>query len=136
VLTVTEFGLLRTLAGFPGKVYTREELMEKGYAYDNVVSGRTIDSHVRRLRQKFATVGGEPIETVHGLGYQVGPCAGWAPPAPHTHHPSDRDPGHPRAAGRRDRGAAPVRERADPRDRGAAAAAGLARAGDVPRRLP
>jgi len=75
VLTVTEFGLLRTLAGFPGKVYTREELMEKGYAYDNVVSGRTIDSHVRRLRQKFAAVGGEPIETVHGLGYKVGPCA-------------------------------------------------------------
>jgi two-component system OmpR family response regulator len=74
VLTVTEFGLLRTLAGFPGKVYTREELMERGYAYDNVVSGRTIDSHIRRLRQKFAVAGGEPIETVHGLGYRVGPC--------------------------------------------------------------
>jgi two-component system OmpR family response regulator len=75
VLTVTEFGLLRTLVRFPGKVYTREELMEGGYAYDNVVSGRTIDSHVRRLRQKFAAAGGEPIETVHGLGYKVGPCA-------------------------------------------------------------
>jgi two-component system OmpR family response regulator len=75
VLTVTEFGLLRTLAGFPGKVYTREELMERGYAYDNVVSGRTIDSHIRRLRQKFAVAGGEPIETVHGLGYKVGSCA-------------------------------------------------------------
>jgi two-component system OmpR family response regulator len=75
VLTVTEFGLLRTLVRHPGKVYTREELMEGGYAYDNVVSGRTIDSHVRRLRQKFAATGGEPIETVHGLGYKVGPCA-------------------------------------------------------------
>ena len=75
VLTATEFGLLRTLAGFPGKVYTREELMGRAYAYDNVVSGRTIDSHIRRVRQKFAGVGGEPIETVHGLGYKVGPCA-------------------------------------------------------------
>ena len=74
VLTVTEFGILRTLVGFPGKVYTREELMEGGYAYDNVVSGRTIDSHVRRLRQKFAAVGGQPIDTVHGLGYKVTPC--------------------------------------------------------------
>ena len=74
VLTVTEFGILRTLIGFPGKVYTREELMEGGYAYDNVVSGRTIDSHVRRLRQKFAAVGGQPIDTVHGLGYKVTPC--------------------------------------------------------------
>jgi len=75
VLTATEFGLLRTLAGFPGKVYTREELMERAYAYDNVVSGRTIDSHIRRVRRKFAAAGGEPIETVHGLGYKVGPCA-------------------------------------------------------------
>jgi two-component system OmpR family response regulator len=75
VLTATEFGLLRTLVGFPGKVYTRDELMDGGYAEDNVVSGRTIDSHIRRLRQKFAAEGGEPIETVHGLGYKVGPCA-------------------------------------------------------------
>lgn len=75
VLTVTEFGLLRTLVGYPGKVYTRDELMDGGYAYDNVVSGRTIDSHIRRLRRKFAEAGGEPIETVHGLGYKVGPCA-------------------------------------------------------------
>jgi two-component system, OmpR family, response regulator len=75
VLTATEFGLLRTLVGFPGKVYTRDELMDGGYAHDNVVSGRTIDSHIRRLRQKFAAAGGEPIETVHGLGYKVGPCA-------------------------------------------------------------
>jgi two-component system OmpR family response regulator len=74
VLTVTEFGLLRTLVGFPGKVYTRDELTDGGYAHDNVVSGRTIDSHIRRLRQKFAAAGGEPIETVHGLGYKIGPC--------------------------------------------------------------
>ena len=71
VLTVTEFGLLRTLIEYPGKVYRREELMERGYAYDNVVAGRTIDSHIRRIRRKLAAAGGDPIETVHGLGYKI-----------------------------------------------------------------
>ena len=71
VLTVTEFGLLRTLLGYPGKVYTREELMERGYAEDTIVAGRTIDSHIRRIRRKLAAAGGDPIETVHGLGYRI-----------------------------------------------------------------
>jgi two-component system OmpR family response regulator len=35
-----------------------------------VVSDRTVDSHVRHIRAKFAALGGEPIETVHGLGYR------------------------------------------------------------------
>ena len=74
VLTVTEFGLLRSLLEYPGKVYTREQLMERAYAYDNVVSGRTIDSHIRRVRSKLAAAGGDPIETVHGLGYKIGSC--------------------------------------------------------------
>ena len=77
VLTVTEFGLLRTLMRYPGKVYTRDELIEGAYAYDNVVTGRTIDSHVRRIRRKLSEAGGEdPIETVHGLGYKLGTCKG------------------------------------------------------------
>ncbi|MBI5568924.1 MAG: response regulator transcription factor [Desulfomonile tiedjei] len=74
VLTVTEFGILRTLIGFPGKVFTRDELMSGAYAFDNIVTDRTIDSHVRRVRKKFAEVGGSPIETVHGVGYRLGPC--------------------------------------------------------------
>jgi two-component system OmpR family response regulator len=74
VLTVTEFGLLRSLLEYPGKVYTREQLMERAYAYDNIVSGRTIDSHIRRVRGKLAAAGGDPIETVHGLGYKIGSC--------------------------------------------------------------
>jgi two-component system, OmpR family, response regulator len=70
VLTVTEFNLLTTLLRVPGKVFTRDELMDR--VYDGVVvSDRTIDSHVRRVRQKFAAVGGEVIETVHGLGYRL-----------------------------------------------------------------
>jgi two-component system, OmpR family, response regulator len=71
VLTVTEFGLLRSLLEFPGKVYTRDELMNGAYAYDNIVTDRTIDSHIRRIRKKLADAGGDPIETVHGAGYRI-----------------------------------------------------------------
>lgn len=73
-LTCTEFGILRTLLSYPGKVFSRDELISGGYAYDNVVSDRTIDSHVRRVRQKFAQVRVDPIETVHGIGYRLGQC--------------------------------------------------------------
>jgi two-component system OmpR family response regulator len=75
VLTVTEFNIVRTLLGFPGKVFTRDELMSGAYSSDTIVTDRTIDSHVRRVRKKLADVGGEPIETVHGLGYRLGPCS-------------------------------------------------------------
>jgi two-component system OmpR family response regulator len=73
-LTATEFGLLQALMTFPGKVYTREDLMRHAYPDGNIVSDRTIDSHVRRIRKKFADVGGEPIETALGLGYKLGEC--------------------------------------------------------------
>lgn len=74
VLTVTEFGLVHTLLGFPGKVFTRDELMSGAYSFDNIVTDRTIDSHIRRVRKKFAEVGGDPVETVHGVGYRLGEC--------------------------------------------------------------
>jgi two-component system OmpR family response regulator len=70
VLTVTELNLLAALLRAPGKAFTRDELMSRAYE-DAIVSDRTIDSHVRRIRQKFAAVGGEVIETVHGLGYRL-----------------------------------------------------------------
>ena len=74
VLTITEFGMIRTLLSYPGKVFTRDELISAAYTYDNVVTDRTIDSHIRRVRRKFADAGADPIETVHGLGYRLGPC--------------------------------------------------------------
>jgi two-component system OmpR family response regulator len=74
ILTATEFGLLRTLLAHPGKVYSRAELMA-GYAEETFVSDRTIDSHIRRLRKKFASAGAEPIETVHGFGYKIADCS-------------------------------------------------------------
>ena len=73
-LTPVEFGLLRSLLERPGAVLSRESLMESGYSDPTIVSGRTIDSHIRRLRRKFAEAGGDPIETVHGVGYRVGRC--------------------------------------------------------------
>ncbi len=73
-LTVTEFGMLRTLMRYPGKVYSRAELMAGAYDEQTIVSDRTIDSHITRVRRKFEQVGGAPIETVHGRGYKCGAC--------------------------------------------------------------
>ena len=74
VLTVTEFALLRTLAERPGKAFSRDTLMDGAYTLDRYVSDRTIDSHIRRVRAKFQAAGGEPVETVHGLGYKLASC--------------------------------------------------------------
>ena len=74
VLTLTEFGILRTLLERPGKVCTRDHLMNQAYELHKIVSDRTIDSHVRRVRSKFNALGADPIETVHGIGYKLGPC--------------------------------------------------------------
>ena len=71
-LTVTEFALLRTLLGMPGKVYTRGELVDRAWGIDHHITERTIDSHVRRVRRKLADAGGEDVvETVYGLGYRL-----------------------------------------------------------------
>lgn len=74
-LTAVEFGLVKTMLAHPGRVFSRENLMDTAYDEPTHVSGRTIDSHVRRIREKFAGAGGEPIETVRSVGYKVGDCA-------------------------------------------------------------
>jgi two-component system OmpR family response regulator len=73
VLTATEFGIMKTLLSYPGKVFSRDELMARMGECGVCVSDRTIDSHIRHIRDKFRTVGGEPIETVHGVGYKLAP---------------------------------------------------------------
>jgi two-component system OmpR family response regulator len=70
-LTATELGLLRALLSRPGKVFSRSELMDLAYEPGTVVSDRTIDSHMRRVRQKLASVGSDAIGTLVGLGYKV-----------------------------------------------------------------
>jgi len=74
VLSATELGILRTLMGRPGRVFSRDELMDRAYATSRVVSDRTIDSHIRRVRAKFAAIGAAPIETLPGFGYRLGRC--------------------------------------------------------------
>lgn len=74
-LTATEFGILRTLMTRPGRAVSRDALMDGAYAVERVVSDRTIDSHVRRVRAKFAALGAAPIETLPGFGYRLGGCA-------------------------------------------------------------
>jgi two-component system alkaline phosphatase synthesis response regulator PhoP len=62
-----EFELLSLLAAKPGKVFTREEILDKVWGEDVVVGDRTIDVHIRKLREK---IGDELIRTVKGIGYK------------------------------------------------------------------
>ena len=71
-LTVTEFAILHVLMRHPGRAYNREELTERAYGENHHISDRTLDSHIRRIRQKCREAGVDPIETVHGLGYRLG----------------------------------------------------------------
>lgn len=70
-LTATEFGALAALFERPGIVLSRGQLMQRAYAYDNHVTERTMDTHIRRIRAKFRPYGVDPIETVHGVGYKA-----------------------------------------------------------------
>ncbi|MDQ3037755.1 MAG: response regulator transcription factor [Myxococcota bacterium] len=70
-LTPTELGMLAALLERPGIVLSRGQLMKRAYAYDNLVTERTIDTHVRRIRAKFRVHGADPIATVHGVGYKA-----------------------------------------------------------------
>ncbi len=70
-LTATELTLVRSLMTTPGRVYTRNELVDKAWGYGHHITDRTVDSHVRRIRRKFERVGGDPIETVYGVGYRI-----------------------------------------------------------------
>lgn len=74
-LTATEFALVRTFLSAPERVFSRDQLMDLAYGGAVNVSDRTIDSHIRNLRGKYAKAGcKELIETLHGVGYKLGPC--------------------------------------------------------------
>lgn len=76
-LTVTEFGMLRALASAPGRVLSRDNLIDQLHGPGFAVTDRTIDSHIRNLRGKFAKAGcADLIETRAGLGYSIGNCGG------------------------------------------------------------
>ncbi len=74
-LTKTEFKLLVELASQPGKVFSREVLLERVWGYDYFGDGRLVDVHVRRLRTKVETDPASPryVVTSRGLGYKLQP---------------------------------------------------------------
>ena len=71
-LTAVEFELLKVLVSQPGRIYTREQLMDLMYRDQRVVSDRTVDSHVKKIRRKIAAVlpDREIVHSVYGLGYK------------------------------------------------------------------
>jgi two-component system response regulator BaeR len=71
-LTPVEFALLKTLAAHPGRVFSRDQLMNAMYSDYRVVSDRAVDTHIKNLRRKLADAGDgrEVIESVYGLGYR------------------------------------------------------------------
>ena len=68
-LTSTEFKLLKFLASHPGKVFTREQLLNQVWAEDSFIVDRAVDVHIRRLRQKLLTCS-DYIITIRGVGYR------------------------------------------------------------------
>jgi DNA-binding response OmpR family regulator len=74
-LTKTEFRLLCELAAHPGRVFSREILLERVWGYDYFGDGRLVDVHVRRLRGKIEDDPSNPrfVVTVRGLGYKLQP---------------------------------------------------------------
>ena len=70
VLPKKEFYLLYKLLSYPKKVFTRQELMDDIWGFDSEADERTVDVHIKRLREKFSGFGEFEIITVRGLGYK------------------------------------------------------------------
>ncbi|KPC54409.1 response regulator [Amantichitinum ursilacus] len=69
-LTQVEYRLLKTLAAEPGRIFSRDQLMDHLYLDRRIVTDRTVDSHVKNLRRKLGEVGEEWIKSVYGAGYR------------------------------------------------------------------
>ena len=68
-LTATEFRLLTVLAQRRGRVQSREQLLQDVWQYDNLIDTRTVDTHMRRLREKLGRAA-RYLDTVRGVGYR------------------------------------------------------------------
>ena len=78
-VTATEFQLLLLLAGQPSRVFSRDTIIDRLHGPGFAITDRTIDSHIRNLRAKFAALGAtDLIETRAGIGYRIGSCVGQA----------------------------------------------------------
>jgi two-component system phosphate regulon response regulator PhoB len=70
VLTALEFRLLKTFLERPGRVQTRETLLSDVWGIDADITTRTVDTHIKRLREKLGPAG-DVIETIRGVGYKL-----------------------------------------------------------------
>ena len=70
-LTLKEFRILEILCKKPGRVYTREDLLDRIWGTDYVGDTRTVDSHMARLRTKLGSWGDKHLMTIYGTGYKV-----------------------------------------------------------------
>lgn len=71
-LTLVEFRILQTLQQQPDRIFSRNELMDKAYTDNRIVSDRTIDSHIKKLRRKLESLGYETrVCSVYGAGYKL-----------------------------------------------------------------
>jgi two-component system, OmpR family, alkaline phosphatase synthesis response regulator PhoP len=76
-VTTKEFDLLAYLAGHPGRIFTRDQLLTRIWGYDYVGDGRTVDVHVSWLRSKLRSADGHNyFRTVRGVGYAFAPRGG------------------------------------------------------------
>lgn len=71
ILPQKEFMLLYKMASFPGKIFTRHQLMDEIWGYDNESDTHTVDVHIARLRDKFKNNSDFKIVTMRGVGYKV-----------------------------------------------------------------
>lgn len=71
-LTAIEFHLLALMKAEPGRIFSRQQLMDSAYNDHRIVSERTIDSHIKKLRKKLRDISEdqEPVQSVYGLGYR------------------------------------------------------------------
>jgi two-component system response regulator BaeR len=71
-LTAVEYHLLKVLVSRPGRIYSRDQLMDAMYRDERVVSDRTVDSHIKKIRKKISDVlpEREIIHSVYGVGYK------------------------------------------------------------------
>ncbi len=71
ILPQKEFMLLYKMASYPGKIFTRHQLMDEIWGYDNESDTHTVDVHIGRLREKFGDSRDFKIVTIRGVGYKV-----------------------------------------------------------------
>ncbi len=70
-LRLKEFHLLHKLLSYPGKIFTRQNLMDEIWGFDSETDPRTVDVHIKRLREKLSHIDAFEIQTIRGLGYKA-----------------------------------------------------------------